>query len=107
MQPNPLYENTYYDTIPELNLPLPRTRSPSYESHIYQDMPELIRRLQVSNGQPPSMAPPHMTSCGSLEELKRVQCTVVQVDEGVMERESEYVTMQSVTESTSPLQTDV
>ena len=50
-----------------------------------------------------------------VEEMKRVQCTVVGVDPGLVERESDYVVMQSVTESPtptptptpSPLQTDV
>ena len=124
MHPNPLYENTYYDTVSESY-----SNPPSYESHIYQDMPELVRRLQASGDLVPSTERPvGQTMCcqpDDVEEMKRVQCTMVgcaetfgqmggggavggEEREGEMGgRESEYVTMQSVTESTSPLQTNV
>lgn len=111
MQHNPFYENTYYDTIQDGNFTIPRNRSPSYDSHIYQDMPELVRRLQAtnelpSNGPPPTLSSSSGCDMGDLEDMKRVQCTVVGVEVPI-ERESDYVVMQSVTESPTPLATDV
>lgn len=129
MQPNPLYENTYYDSISE-SYTLPRTNTPPYESHIYQDMPELVQRLQANGDLPSCSTQRHIITdqcCperDEVEEMKRVQCTTVGCGEvfeqvvpevvvegerevGEGERESEYVTMQSVTDTISPLQTDV
>jgi hypothetical protein len=111
MHPNPFYENTYYDSIPDPNSP-PSFRPPSYDSHIYQDLPELVCRLQTNGNLPtPSLSQP-LSSCvvqegtPSLEEMKRVQ-TVVAEAVGERERESEYITMHSVTEPVPVLQTEI
>ena len=103
MQPNPLYENSYYDSIPD-SYSLPPVRSPSYDSHIYQDMPELVCRLHGAGNLPPP--PGHSCVSDSIEDMKRVQ-TVVAEAVGEGERESEYITMHSVTEVAPALQTDV
>lgn len=109
MQPNPFYENTYYDSIADANSP-PPVRSPSYDSHIYQDMPELVCRLHANGTLPNSSLSQPLSSCvvpddsSSLEEMKRVQTVVA---EAAGERESEYITMHSVTEPVPVLQTDV
>ena len=110
MHPNPLYENTDYETIPE-SLVLPCYQS--YESHIYQDMPDLVRRLQANNeiflvsgdGSPGSCAVT-VESSGEMVAEGKGGCTVLE-DERVVERESDYVVMQSVPEVSSPLATDV
>ena len=102
MHPNPLYENTLYETISD-SYSLPRYQS--YDSHIYQDMPDLVRGLQGCN-----MEGIH-ESCSAecseeIEEDEKGRCTVLE-DERVVERDSEYVVMQSVTEVASPLATDI
>ena len=109
MQPNPLYENTLYDTIQDFGLPRP----PSYESHIYQDMPELVRthanEALLMERLPPG--PTCATSVCAVEGLVEVGKNESTAPEGggVAERESDYIVMQSqsVTESSSPLQTDL
>jgi hypothetical protein len=113
MRPNPFYENTYYDSIPDPNSPY-SFRPPSYDSHIYQDMPELVCRLQANGNLPtPSPSQP-LSSCvvpdgtSSLEEMKRVQTVVAEaVGERERERESDYITMHPVTEPVPVLQTEV
>lgn len=136
MQSNPLYENTFYDSIPD-GYSLSPVRSNSYDSHIYQDMPELIRRPHNNGHHPPSSLPLNNgQTCldmesPSLEQMKRAQTVVAEAVGGSestvteppetepvnmetepvnteTERESEYITMHSVTEQpASVLQTDV
>lgn len=102
MQTNPFYENTVYDSIPEsFALPPP----PSYESHIYQDLPELARRVPAENESFPVET--HPTPYTAVDVCVEEE----QEDEGKNEadnggRESDYIVMQSVTEPPSPLQTE-
>jgi hypothetical protein len=109
MHPNPLYENTLYETIPE-SLTLPRYQS--YDSHIYQDMPDLVRRLQANNEIFLVSGEGSAESCTATESSEEAveegkgQCTVLE-EERVVERESDYVVMQSVPDVPSPLATDV
>lgn len=106
MQTNPLYENTVYDTIQEsFTLPPP----PSYEGHIYQELPELVRRVPADDESlPVERAPP--TPCTAVtvcveEELEDEGKNEIDSG-GAVERESDYIVMQSVTEPPSPLQTE-
>ena len=103
MQTNPLYENTVYDSIPEsFALPPP----PSYESHVYQELPALFGRVPAESASLPVEGPrptPYtaVAVCmeGEQEERKND-------NGGTVERESDYILMQSVTEPSSPLQTE-
>lgn len=104
MQTNPLYENTVYDSIPEsFALPPP----PSYESHIYQELPEMVRRVPVESVSLPVERPhptPYTVVC--VEEEQEDEGKNETDNGGTVERESDYILMQSVTEPSSPLRTE-
>lgn len=107
MQTNPLYENTVYDTIQEsFTLPPP----PSYEGHIYQELPELVRRVPAED-ESFRVERPLPTPCSAVtvcveEEMEEDEGKNETDNGGVVARESDYIVMQSVTEPPSPLQTE-
>ena len=75
-------------------------------------MPDLVRRLQANNEIFLVSGEGSAESCTATESSEEAveegkgQCTVLG-EERVVERESDYVVMQSVTDVPSPLATDV
>ena len=109
MQPNPLYEGgSLYATIPESFPPLPRP--PSYDSHIYQSMPETGGRYNPSTDLCAEFARQcAVVGLGESDgegKSNSMACSEPEEEPAVVV-EGDYVVMQSAPELPSPLQTDV